>query len=179
MANHPVNTSLSKYLVRIGFVLLQALIATRCLTSLFAQDTLHVATYNLLFFPGMDGNQRIPHFRTVMNAIRPDVLVVQELESQAGLNIFLSDVLNHDDNLYQASPFIDGPFTDSALFFNQNKVALQGLLPVPNTPFRNVMEYFLAAFGEEFIIYSVHFKAGSQSQFKSALYYLHSFDLQC
>lgn len=162
MANHPVNRILSKYLVGIGFVFLQALIATSCLTSLFAQDTLRVVTYNLLFFPGMDGDQRIPHFRTVINAIRPDILVVQELESQAGLNIFLSDVLNHDDNLYQAAPFVDGPFTDSALFFNQNRVALQGLLPVPNTPFRNIMEYFLTAFGEEFIIYSAHFKAGSE-----------------
>ena len=79
MANHPVNRILSKYLLGIGFVLLQALIATSCLTSLLAQDTLRVATYNLLFFPGMDSDQRIPHFRTVINAIRPDVLVVQEL----------------------------------------------------------------------------------------------------
>ncbi|MFQ5676417.1 MAG: hypothetical protein ACE5G1_11010, partial [bacterium] len=69
MANHPSKPPLSKFRVGIVSIILQALLAATCLPSLYAQDTLRVATYNLLFFPGMDGNQRLPHFRTVINAI--------------------------------------------------------------------------------------------------------------
>ncbi len=48
-------------------------------------DTLRIATYNLLKFPGTTGDARIAHFRTVIDSIDPDDLVVQELLSEAGL----------------------------------------------------------------------------------------------
>ena len=75
----------------------------------FAQvDTLRIATYNILNFPGSTGAARITHFRTVVDSINPDILVVQELLSESGQTTFLNDVMNHDGNEYQAAPN-DGP----------------------------------------------------------------------
>ncbi len=58
-------------------------------------DTLRIATYNILNFPGSTGAARLPHFRTVLNSIDPDILVVQELLSEAGLTTFLDARLSY------------------------------------------------------------------------------------
>ncbi len=65
-----------------------------------SQDTIVFVSYNLLNYPSSGGSYasdttaRHPHYRTIMNALNPDILVVQEMNSQIGMNKFLSDVLN-------------------------------------------------------------------------------------
>ena len=53
-----------------------------------------VCTYNTLFWPE-DYLTRAPHFETVLAELVPDVIVLQEVESQTGVNRFLFDVLVH------------------------------------------------------------------------------------
>ncbi len=123
-------------------------------------DTLRVATYNLLNFPSSDGLGRITYFRTVVRSLQPDILVVQELESDTARVTFLNEVMNYGQTVYSAAPFVDGPDTDSGLFFNNNKIQFKGQNVIPTT-LRNINEYLLSASGVEFKIYSVHLKAGS------------------
>lgn len=123
-------------------------------------DTLRVATYNLLNFPSSDGLARIPYFRTVVRSLHPDILVVQELESDTARVTFLNEVMNYGQTVYSAAPFVDGPDTDSGLFFNNNKIQFKSQSAIPTT-LRNINEYTLSASGVEFKIFSVHLKAGT------------------
>ena len=121
-------------------------------------DTLRIVTYNLLKFPGSFGTERVEHFRKVINAIDPDILVVQELESQAGQNIILSQILNYNSNEYQAVPFVDGYDMDNSLFYKYDKILLLGSIQI-RTGLRDISQYDLLFSNIYFEIYSVHLKA--------------------
>jgi endonuclease/exonuclease/phosphatase family metal-dependent hydrolase len=121
-------------------------------------------SYNLLNYPGSDSAIRNPYFRTVIESKLPDVLVVQEILSQAGVNGFLNNVLNVVSSGYTSGTFIDGPDTDNAIFY---KTASFTFLAnnVITTDLRNINEFVLAenSTGDTIRIYSVHLKAGTAS----------------
>ncbi len=135
-------------------------------------SAVRVCTYNILNFPGSTGTARVPYFRTVIEEIDADVLVVQEILSQSGVNQFLNDVMNHSTpGLYAAGPFVDGPDTDNALFYKPSVVDLVSHSEI-STALRNISEYVLRPVGytsteAEFRVYSLHLKAGSTTTDKS------------
>jgi len=51
--------------------------------ALAGKDTIRVATYNLLNFSGDEG--RNGYFETVIEAINPDIILVQEMVSELGV----------------------------------------------------------------------------------------------
>ena len=55
---------------------------------------IRIATYNLLQYPALSLSARQPFFRTVMDALDPDVLFCQEIDSAAGKDSMLNNVLN-------------------------------------------------------------------------------------
>ena len=55
---------------------------------------LRVVTWNMFAYPDYNLAARQPYFRTVMANIAADVLIVQELNSGAGRDSFLTNVLN-------------------------------------------------------------------------------------
>ncbi len=154
-----------------GFQLRLLLLLTLSLSSVFVStavaqlDTLRIATYNLLKFPGNNGNDRLDDFEIVLQQMQADILVVQELETQAGLTAIL-DILNAKQNDFEAAAFSDGPDTDSGLFYNRNKVTFSSQNAI-GTSVRDIMEYKLAAFGQVFTIFSTHLKAGSSGSNQS------------
>lgn len=126
-------------------------------------DTLRIATYNLLKFPSNNGAGRVPYFRTVMRALKPDILVIQELQSAQGLHTFLNEVMNPgQSDIYESAPHVDGPDTDNGLFFKRGAIALTGSRQI-FTDLRNITEYALTVNGHLFHLYSAHLKAGTQS----------------
>ncbi|MFQ5707612.1 MAG: endonuclease/exonuclease/phosphatase family protein, partial [bacterium] len=130
-------------------------------SALAQTDTLRVATYNLLKFSNLSAN-RIPFFRTVLRAIDPDILVVQELDSQGAQMTFLNEVLNFEHaDVYQRSPFVNGPDTDNSLYYKKERVTLVGNSQI-KTDLRDFSEYTLSAGTLEFKIVSVHLKAGQE-----------------
>lgn len=131
------------------------------ISSLYA-ETIKIATYNILNFPQAMGMQRIDDFRMVINHINPDILVVQEMQSQAGVNLFRDSVMNYQDDQYNAVPFHDGSSTDNALFFCSQKIEFVSANYL-STPNRDIAEYRLTIIESQsqFYIYSVHFKASS------------------
>ena len=129
-----------------------------------AGDTFRVATYNILNFPEALGLQRIDHLRTVIEYLEPDVLVVQEMQSQDGVNMFLDSIMNHQADIYESTSFHDGPSTDNAIFYSKNTVELlhDQYLSTNN---RDIAQYRLrfSKNHHEFYLFSVHFKASQGS----------------
>ncbi len=127
-----------------------------------AQPTYKIMSYNLLNYPGTDTTTRNPYFRTTIESVVPDILVVQEITSQAGVNGFLNNVLNVVSSGYAAGSFIDGPDTDNAIFYKTNSFTFLGNNPIP-TSLRDISEFVLIenTSGDTIRIYSVHLKASS------------------
>jgi len=135
-------------------------------TLCFSQgDTLRIATYNFLNFPDSSHVERTPYFRIVVNAINPDILVVQDITSQEGINYLLLNVLNYyQPNEYSATPFVDGPYSDNILFYKINKLSLISNRQI-STGFRDISEYILSCYSIEnsptFRVFSAHLERGS------------------
>lgn len=128
----------------------------------YSQNQIKVMTYNLLNYPGTDTTLRNPHFRTILSNVQPDILVVQEITSQAGVNGFLSNVLNSMSSGYTAGLFLDGPDTDNAIFFKSSLFTFISNIPI-QTALRNINEFKLVhnLTGDTLRIYSLHLKASA------------------
>ena len=161
---------------RYGFprrALLAAALASFLLIS--PAHALRIVNYNLLNYPGTSVSVRNPHFRTIMAPLGADVVVVQEMLSQAGVDSFRINVLNVlDPGQWASAPFINGNDTDNALFYKPSKVDFLGQwawYPNPANLLRLVNCYRLRPVGysseaAELRLYSQHLKAstGFESQ---------------
>ncbi len=127
-----------------------------------AQSQHTIMTYNLLNYPGTDTTIRNPYYRTIFSSIQPDVLVVQEMQSQTGVNGFLSNVLNHVALNYSAGTFIDGTDTDNAIFYKNDVFTFISNIPITTT-LRDISEFKLVhnISRDTIRIYSVHLKAST------------------
>lgn len=101
----------------------------------------------------------------------PDVLLVQEVLSNAGNTAFLNALNSAPGGPgdWAAAPFVDGPDTDSAFFYRTSKVDYLGMTVVsvggasPNQP-RNIQRYDVrlknyTAASATIALYSSHMKA--------------------
>ena len=86
---------------------------------LFAQNSITLATYNLLNYSS--DTTRNKYFRAVLKEVNPDLIAVQEIISQSGINNFLNNVLNHNGNEYSAGVFINGTGTDNGLYYKSSE----------------------------------------------------------
>lgn len=127
-------------------------------------DTLRVATYNILNYPGNNSASRNPEFRKILRVIDPDILIVQEMQSSSGVNEFLNQVLNFGQaGTYSAVAFQDGPDTDNALYYKSARVSFQGQI-ILTTALRDINGYIVRPIGVasdslDFRLYSAHLKA--------------------
>ncbi|MCI0516028.1 T9SS type A sorting domain-containing protein [candidate division KSB1 bacterium] len=129
------------------------------------RDTVRVVTWNILNFPGSNYPARLPAFQKIMRCVQPDLLVVQEMLSQNGVDLFLNQVLNSkSDSKYQAAPFVNGPDTDNALFYNATKFTLLSNRQISTVP-RDISVFTLQYQGFKnapaLKIYACHLKAGN------------------
>ena len=127
---------------------------------LFSQPTHKIMSYNALNYPGTTSSVRNPYFSTVVSSANPDILVMQEMLSQAGVNEFLTNVLLPINSAYTAGTFLDGPDTDNAIFFKSSLFTFISNTAIPTT-LRNITEFKLAytSTNDTLRIYSVHLKA--------------------
>src|SRR3972149_747420 len=93
--------------------------------SLQAQDTVKVMCYNLENYTPAD-TSRNAYFRTILSEIKPDILVVEEITSQAAVDIFLNNVLKSFNSNYSTGTFIANTYssldsTNNAIFLKNDK----------------------------------------------------------
>lgn len=134
------------------------------LSSSFPQNIHTLMNYNLLNYPGSTSSIRNPYFIQTINYIQPDILVVQEMTSQAGVNEFLNNVLLQVDTNYKAGIFLDGPDTDNEIFYKSDIFTFISNNPIP-TDLRDISEFkiYNNITLDTLIIFSVHLKASSGS----------------
>ncbi|MBD3223485.1 MAG: T9SS type A sorting domain-containing protein [Caldithrix sp.] len=125
-------------------------------TSLLAQTTLRIMTYNLLFYDGQDRNT---YFNTVVEDIDPDLLVVQEMLTPSAAETFKTDALNNE---YHTIDYHDGFDMDSHVYYNPFVLKFVSANYI-ETNLRDIAEYKfeIPATDQVFWIYSLHLKAGS------------------
>ncbi len=141
------------------------LIFTNLVIAILYAEQIKVATYNILNFPQSYGFQRLDDFRIIMDYLKPDMLVVQEMESEIGVNLFLDSVLNYKEPKFSACEFHDGPDTDNALFYRNDKISLVNAFYL-STVNRDIARYQirLKDSQKELYLFSIHFKAGTGSE---------------
>jgi len=129
-----------------------------------APDTLRIATYNILYFSGSTGPERVPEFRKVIRAMDPDILVVQEMSNQTGVDIFLSDILEViEPQRWEAVPFRDAPNSENACFYRTGVVEFVSTRYIA-TQLRDINEYIFRMPNDTTAtirLYSAHLKAGN------------------
>lgn len=127
--------------------------------------------YNLLNYPqtvsgsiSADTSLRNPYYRTTIAAANPDILVIEEIISQAGLNGFLSNVMNANGSIYSAGTFINGFDSDNGILYKTSKFTFISNTPI-QTDLRDISEFKLVHIlsGDTIRIYAVHLKASSTS----------------
>ena len=128
------------------------------------QVTRKIMSYNLLNYPGSDSGTRNPYFRTVIQNVMPDVLVVQEMTSQSGVNEFLSSVLIPISSDYVAGIFNNGPDSDNAIFYRTTAFAFLANIVI-STDLRNINEFIIRenSSNDTLRIFSLHLKASTGS----------------
>lgn len=128
-----------------------------------AQQQEKFMTYNLLNYDAAD-TSRNPYFRTVINSVRPDVLVVQEIIGLNSVNVFRRQVMNAVSINYASGLFIDGPDTDNAVFFDSLKFRFVLNTPI-RTAYRNLNEFRMIhrATGDTLRLFACHLKADTGS----------------
>lgn len=135
----------------------------------FAQDSVRVMYYNLLRYPD-SSPERSDTLRKVLQYANPDVLVVNELLTETGAELILTESLNQfGTSSYLRADFIDGDDTDNMLFYNSEKLGLVSQQQI-ETALRDFSEYILyyksPGLDEQsdtvyLCFYSAHLKAGA------------------
>ena len=120
--------------------------------------------YNLLNWGGSSGVARLGYMQAIFREAAPDLIVTQEMADQAGVNLYLNSVLNfREPGQWAAATFIEGPDTDSGLFYRTSKWTFLDVVVVP-TELRNVYRYHMRLAGytsteAELYLYVFHLKA--------------------
>lgn len=130
-------------------------------THLSAQQQMKIMCYNLLNYPSADTNVRNPYFRTVISSVDPDILVVEEINTQSGVNAFLNNVINFGSITYSAGTFIDaGADTENAIFYKTSKFNFISNTPI-KTLVRDINEFKVEDkfYRDTLRLYAVHLKA--------------------
>ena len=136
-----------------------------CNNILFSQDTVSLISYNLLRFNS--STERNLHFRNIIEKIKPDVLITQEMIGQESVNNFLNNILKNINEKYKAADFIDDEDTDidQGLFYNSDKFSFISTSQIDGYP-RPIYIFTLKHLdtGEQFVVYNLHLKASKGSE---------------
>jgi len=120
------------------------------------REIVRIVTYNILNY---SDESRNPDFKKVLDEIEPDIVVVQEILTQYGVNVFRSGVLGDE---FEAGTFINGYDTDNAIFYKDSLFTFISNIAI-STALRDINEFTLVHnfSGDTLIIYSIHLKASS------------------
>ena len=100
--------------------------------SISAQEVIKTMTYNLLNFPTAPPSNRTEILRDILLAYEPDLLMINELETEAGGDLILNESILPENPDFARSEFVaiqSDPDTDNPLqnmvFYNTRKLILE------------------------------------------------------
>lgn len=129
-----------------------------------SEKRLTVMTYNLLYYPDHDDQYvRTDNFVTIFSAIEPDILVVNEMKSQDGVNRLLEFGLHRISHDYAAGRFTNGKDTDNAVYYRSDRVTVENNIRI-FTDLRDINGYTFsikdhADTSFTFTVFAIHLKA--------------------
>ena len=99
------------------------------LQGLFGQNTLKTMVYNLLEFPSAPPANRQLILKDILTEFLPDLLMVNELESEPGADLLLNESLLSISNHYARATFAPNQSSsfqnlNQMVFFNTDKLTL-------------------------------------------------------
>ena len=150
-------------MLKIALRLFSALIA---LSLSFAQDTLIVMTYNALRF-GENDRSRAQHFEKVIRYSNPDIVALQEIEDQGGINLLLSEAFNKNSQEYSAGPLTNNRDMQNGIIYRSSKLDLVSTKSI-KTVLRDISGFTFsiknaASSVATFTVFSAHLKASTGS----------------
>ena len=85
---------------------------------LYGQDTLTIMNYNVLRF---DGNTtvRAKHIKTIVDYVKPDLIILQEIDHKNGIDLLLSNVFNVNDSSFAAGPLPSTQWMKNGIIYNR------------------------------------------------------------
>jgi hypothetical protein len=162
MAPEPFRTPASR--------LLSALFLTAALIAPAAPaHALRIVNYNILNYPGSTGPARDPLYRTILSPLSPDIVCVQEMQSDAGCTEFLGSLNTMEPGQWTRAAFVNGNDTDCGLFFKSAKLQLidQGTFYPNSANLLRLIHYFrlmpvgYSSPAAEIRVYALHLKAST------------------
>ena len=129
---------------------------------LYGQDTLTIMNYNVLRFNG-NTTVRAKHIKSVVDFVKPDIVILEEIEHQSGIDLLLTDVFNVDSTNFMGGPLPSTQGMKNGIIYNQSKLDLTSHKFV-STVLRDISGYTLSiknAHGNvsPFTIFGAHLKA--------------------
>lgn len=112
-------------------------------------EAVKIATWNIKKFSVTTGTDREDDFRKVIEQLDLDILVVQEMCSQDGVDQFLNNIMNYSSpGTYKAAEFEDGNDTNNALFYKNSTITCVShdeinVPPYNSDELREISEYVL------------------------------------
>jgi len=138
--------------------------------SVFAQNNARIMTYNILNYTDYETDSRNIYYKKIVDAVKPDILVIQEIKTANSVSQFLNRVLN---NKYKSGMFIPNQAvneTNNALFYKDSLFIFISNTPIiiqaaPGQTERDISEFKLVhKFSKDtIIIYSAHLKSSTGS----------------
>lgn len=123
-----------------------------------------IASYNTLRYSPTNVDGRHPDYRAIMNDLKPDLLLLEELSGLASAQMFIDSVLNLDSTTYSMASFIDGNDLDISLYYKTSKFTFVSTKTYP-TQLRPIyhFEVIPTDFNDTLHVFGVHLKASSGS----------------
>ncbi|MFN8586609.1 MAG: choice-of-anchor D domain-containing protein [Candidatus Eisenbacteria bacterium] len=154
-----------------------ALALAACFVLSTPAHALRLINHNILNYPGTTGAARDPNYRVIYSPLAPDIVVTQEMTSQAGCTQFLASMNVMNPGEWAGVPFVDGPDTDSGVFYKTAKLQFinqWSFYPNSANLLRLVHAYRFRPVGyttnaADFIVYAVHLKASTGFEAQRAL----------
>ncbi len=136
----------------------------------YAADTVRVCAYNVLRYTADNEDGRIPQYRTIMEQIRPDLLMCVEVADGTMGPRFVADVLTWGQ--YASTPYIDGPDMNAQAYYDQRQFTFVSQRRI-RTSLRDIAEFVFVTkpasglLADTVVLYALHLKA-SDSQSDAA-----------
>jgi endonuclease/exonuclease/phosphatase family metal-dependent hydrolase len=115
-------------------------------SSVFAQEVIHLAFYNVLNYPQAPPTDREQILSEILEELNPDIFMICELESGAGGEDILNNSLNAFNDVYTSAPYQNNTSSTAdlqqLLYYNRNKFTLDAT-DIIQTSIRDINRYRL------------------------------------